>query len=141
MSMIKIQIGSIPLTMILSAKERQMMTPPTILQILMWAMNMHHWKSWKRKIWKPIREHPPYSHNSREGAAYDYSTNDSSTPYVGDEYAPLEELEEEDLEDNNMHIEGESIVRVSKEDEELSKDAEDDRDDLDEEGYPKYEGD
>ncbi|VTP98053.1 MULTISPECIES: hypothetical protein [Sphingobacterium] len=85
----------------------------------------------------PDWEHPSDYDTISEGAADDDSTYDSANPYVGDEYAPLEELREENLDDNNMHIEGESIVRVSKEDEELSRDAEDYRDDLDEEGYPK----
>lgn len=89
----------------------------------------------------PDWEHPSDYDTISEGAADDDSTYDSSNPYVGEEYAPLDELQEENLEDNNMHVEGESIVRVSKEDEELSRDAEDERDDLDEEGYPKYEGD
>jgi len=86
----------------------------------------------------PDWDHPSDYNSISEGAADDDSTYDSSNPYVGDEYSSLDELEEDDLEDSNMHIEGEGIVRVSKEDEELAKDAEDDRDDLDEEGYPKY---
>ncbi|OYD42433.1 hypothetical protein [Sphingobacterium cellulitidis] len=89
----------------------------------------------------PDWDHPSDYDSISEGAADDDSTYDSSNPLVGDEYAPLDELEREDLEENDMHIEGESIVRISKEDEELSRDAEDERDDLDEEGYPKYEGD
>ncbi|WP_156309423.1 hypothetical protein [Sphingobacterium endophyticum] len=88
----------------------------------------------------PDWDHPSDYDSVSEGAADDDSTYDSSNPYVGDEYASLEELKEEGLEDNNMHIEGDGIVKVSKLDEELSHDEEDDRDDLDEEGYPKYEG-
>ena len=36
-----------------------------------------------------------------------------------------------------MHIEGEEALEISEKDKELSHTPEDDRDDLDEEGYPK----
>ncbi len=85
----------------------------------------------------PDWDHPSDYDTISEGAQDDDSTYDDSNPYVGDEYAPLEELREENLDDNGMHIEGDSIVKVSKIDEELAKDEEDLRDDLDEEGYPK----
>ncbi len=84
----------------------------------------------------PDWDHPMDYDTISEGAVDDDSTYDSSNPYVGEEYASREELLKEDLEDDNMRIEDDDILKLSKLDEELSHNAEDDRDDLDEEGYP-----
>lgn len=85
----------------------------------------------------PDWDHPANYDTLSEGAENDDSTYDSANPYVGDEYADLDELREDSLEDNNMRITDASNLRVSKKDEELAKDEEDYRDDLDAEGYPK----
>lgn len=85
----------------------------------------------------PDWDHPANYDTLSEGAENDDSTYDSSNPYVGDEYADLDELREDNLEDNNMRITDASNLRISKKDEELAKDEEDYRDDLDAEGYPK----
>lgn len=87
----------------------------------------------------PEWEHPMDYDTISEGAQDDDSTYDDSNPYVGEEYADKEDLANEELGDNNMHISDDRILKVSKLDEDLSHNAEDDRDDLDEEGYPKNE--
>ncbi|MBB2147096.1 hypothetical protein GM921_16445 [Pedobacter sp. LMG 31464] len=82
-------------------------------------------------------DHPlPYDTSAQNGED-SISTYDEANPYVGDEY-DLHEQAENAMEDSAMHIDhtGE-IVTVSPEDEILSRTEEDDRDDLDEEGYPK----
>lgn len=89
----------------------------------------------------PDWDHPMDYDTISEGAEDDDSTYDNSNPYVGEEYADREELQNEELDNNNMRVSDDRILRVSKLDEELSHNAEDDRDDLDEEGYPKNEGD
>ncbi len=85
----------------------------------------------------PDWDHPMDYDTISEGAQDDDSTFDNSNPYVGEEYADREELQQEELEDNNMRITDDRAIRVSKEDEALSRNPEDYRDDLDEEGYPK----
>jgi hypothetical protein len=65
------------------------------------------------------------------------STYDESNPYdATDEYIPNESLEI-DVDSLAMHISDGEIVEVDPIDEALSHTPEDDRDDLDEEGYPK----
>lgn len=80
-------------------------------------------------------QHPdPY-----DTAADDFSSEyDEANQYVGDEYAKDASLET-DIESLGMHIAGEDSLRVSRRDEKLSETPEDERDDLDEEGYPKFE--
>ena len=82
----------------------------------------------------PDYDHPSDYETVAEGAADDDSTYDNSNPYVGDEYADLEDLEEDELDEDGMRIEGE--VKVSAIDKLLSESPEDLRDDLDDEGYP-----
>ncbi|GEM64632.1 hypothetical protein SF1_26140 [Sphingobacterium faecium NBRC 15299] len=82
----------------------------------------------------PDYDHPSDYETVAEGAADDDSTYDNSNPYVGDEYADLEDLEEDELDEDGMRIEGE--VKVSAIDKLLSETPEDLRDDLDDEGYP-----
>lgn len=79
-------------------------------------------------------DHPdPY-----DTAADDFvSDYDESNPYVGDEYDKNASLEN-DADKLGMHIMREDHLKVSKKDEEISRTPEDDRDDLDEEGYPKF---
>ena len=64
------------------------------------------------------------------------SDYDSANPTAVDEYEKHGDPEEE-LENLGMHIDNGQIVEVTPIDEELSRTPEDDRDDLDEEGYPK----
>ncbi|MCW2262728.1 MULTISPECIES: hypothetical protein [Sphingobacterium] len=82
----------------------------------------------------PDYDHPSDYNTVAEGAADDDSTYDNSNPYVGDEYADLDELIEDDLEEGGMRIEGE--VKLKPIDKKLAETPEDLRDDLDEEGYP-----
>ena len=64
------------------------------------------------------------------------STYDEANPYdAGDEYIPKESLET-DVDDLGMHIGGEEAIAVDPIDDILSRTEEDNRPDLDEEGYP-----
>lgn len=85
----------------------------------------------------PDYDHPANYDTLSEGAIDDDSTYDDSNPFVGDEYADREDLEEEDLEDAHMRIETFKHDRLSPLDKKLAENEEDLRDDLDEEGYPK----
>jgi len=85
----------------------------------------------------PTYDHPANYDTLSEGAVDDDSTYDDSNPFVGDEYADRDELEEEDLEDASMRIETFKHDRLSPLDKKLAENEEDLRDDLDEEGYPK----
>lgn len=81
-------------------------------------------------------DHPlPYDTSAPNGED-SISTYDESNPYIGSEYDNMKEMNER-LDGAGMRIDnsGESVV-LSPEDEILSRTAEDDRDDLDEEGYP-----
>lgn len=79
-------------------------------------------------------EHPdPY-----DTAADDFSSEyDEANQYVGDEYNKNASLEK-DVDILGMHVTGEQNLRLSKKDEKIAQTPEDDRDDLDEEGYPKF---
>lgn len=80
--------------------------------------------------------HPdPYNTAVKNGGDSD-SDYDEANPTAVDEYETDADVEDE-LEDMGMHIDSGKIVELSPIDEELSKTPEDDRDDLDEEGYPK----
>jgi len=85
----------------------------------------------------PDYDHPdPYNTSVKNGADMD-STYDEANPYDAvDEYIPKETLED-DVELLGMHVDNGEIVDVDPIDEVLSRTPEDDRDDLDEEGYPK----
>lgn len=81
-------------------------------------------------------DHPlPYD-TSAENGEDDNSDYDEANPYVGDEYASKEEQVEDGLDELGMHIDHGESVSTSAEDEFLSRTPEDDRDDIDEEGYP-----
>ena len=85
----------------------------------------------------PDWDHPADYATISEGAEEDSSRYDNSNPLVGNEYAELDELKEQNLNRSSMHITSEESLKVSKRDEELSQTKEDSRDDLDEEGYRK----
>lgn len=83
-------------------------------------------------------DHPMPYETVATGAVDDDSTYDEANPYVGDEYASNEDQANDKLEELGMHVDltGESVL-LSPEDEILARTPEDERDDLDEEGYPK----
>jgi len=85
----------------------------------------------------PDYDHPdPYNTSVKNGADMN-STYDEANPYDAvDEYIPNESLET-DVDALGMHVDDGQIVGVDPIDELLSHTPEDDRDDLDEEGYPK----
>ncbi|MFD2555795.1 hypothetical protein [Sphingobacterium tabacisoli] len=85
----------------------------------------------------PDWDHPADYDTLSQGAQEDLSTYDVSNPFVGSEYANLDNLKQEDLERSGMRITDKKNFKLSKLDKEISKDEEDYRDDLDEEGYPK----
>lgn len=84
-------------------------------------------------------DHPLDYDTVSQGAEEDDSTFDNSNPYVGDEYTDKEELLEEDLDDLGMRIDEGEIVELNETDERLAETPEDERTDLDAEGYPKKE--
>jgi hypothetical protein len=80
--------------------------------------------------------HPdPYDTAVENGGDAD-SDFDEANPTAVKEYDKDLSIET-DLEELGMHIDNGNIVEVLPVDEELSRTPEDDRDDLDEEGYPK----
>ena len=81
-------------------------------------------------------DHPMGYETVAAGARDDDSTYDEANPYVGDEYARNEEIANDDLEELGMHVDNGESVKLSAEDEILARTPEDNRDDLDEEGYP-----
>lgn len=88
----------------------------------------------------PDYDHPdPYDTAAPNGED-DNSTWDEANPYdARDEYDPKRSLET-DADKLGMHIDSGRIVEVDPIDESLARTPEDDRDDLDEEGYPKNDG-
>jgi hypothetical protein len=81
-------------------------------------------------------DHPlPYETTAANGGD-DNSDYDEANPYIGDEYANKQDQQESDLDDLGMHIDKGDIVELDPEDEFLARTPEDDRTDLDEEGYP-----
>jgi hypothetical protein len=85
----------------------------------------------------PDYDHPdPYNTSQKNGADMN-STYDEANPYdVVDEYIPNESLET-DVDQLGMHIEDDENLEIDPVDAILARTPEDDRDDLDEEGYPK----
>jgi hypothetical protein len=82
----------------------------------------------------PDYDHPdPYKTSVKNGADMD-STYDEANPYSVDEYIPNESLET-DVDQLGMHIGDEE--EIDPVDDILSRTPEDNRNDLDEEGYPK----
>lgn len=81
--------------------------------------------------------HPdPYDTTADNGADMN-SDYDEANPYVGDEYDKNASLAH-DADKMAMHIIQENELKSSKIDQELSHTDEDDLEDLDEEGYPKF---
>jgi hypothetical protein len=81
-------------------------------------------------------DHPlPYDTTVANGGD-DNSDYDEQNPYVGDEYARKQEQGGATLNDFGMHLDDGESVEVDPVDEFLARTPEDDRDDLDEEGYP-----
>lgn len=85
----------------------------------------------------PNYDHPdPYNTAVKNGEDMN-STYDEANPYdAGDEYIPNESLET-DVDKLGMHVDDGNIVELNPADKALGHTPEDDRDDLDEEGYPK----
>ncbi len=85
----------------------------------------------------PDYVHPdPYNTSVKNGEDMN-STYDEANPYDAvDEYIPNESLET-DVDKLGMHVDDGEIVELNAMDKALSHTPEDDRDDLDEEGYPK----
>ena len=78
----------------------------------------------------------PYNTSVKNGEDMN-STYDEANPYdAGEEYIPNESLET-DVDKLGMHIDSGRIVELDAADRKLSHTPEDDRTDLDEEGYPK----
>jgi len=85
---------------------------------------------------EPDYDHPMGYETVATGAVDDDSTYDEANPYVGDEYASDDEIADDKLEELGMHVDNGESVKLSAEDEILARTPEDNRDDLDEEGYP-----
>jgi len=85
----------------------------------------------------PDYDHPdPYDTTVKNGDDIS-STYDEANPYdVNGEYDAKRNIET-DVDQLGMHIDDGDIVELDPTDEALSRTPEDDRDDLDEEGYPK----
>ena len=85
----------------------------------------------------PDYDHPdPYKTTVKNGDDMN-STYDEANPYDAvDEYIPNESLET-DVAQLGMHVDNGKIVEVDPLDDILSRTPEDNRSDLDEEGYPK----
>jgi len=84
----------------------------------------------------PDYVHPDPYHTSVKNGEDMNSTYDEANPFdAGDEYIPNESLET-DVSALGMHIGGEEEVEVDPIDDILSRTDEDNRPDLDEEGYP-----
>ena len=85
----------------------------------------------------PDYDHPdPYDTTVKNGGDFN-STYDEANPYdAEEEYDPNRSLET-DVDKLGMHIDNGDIVELDPTDEALAHTPEDDRDDLDEEGYPK----
>lgn len=80
-------------------------------------------------------DHPlPYDTSAPNGED-SISSYDEANPYIGTEYNDKEQIGE-NLEEAGMHIDNGEIVDLAPEDELLARTAEDEREDLDEEGYP-----
>jgi hypothetical protein len=80
-------------------------------------------------------DHPdPYNTAVKDGGDFD-SDYDEANPTAVDEYEKNDEVE--NIENFGMHIDHGQSVELNPVDEELAKTPEDERDDLDEEGYPK----
>jgi len=87
-------------------------------------------------------DHPdPYKTSVKNGSDFD-SDFDEANLTVGDEYRRANDVDATDpsIEEFGMHIDSGKIIELDPIDEDLAHTPEDDRDDLDEEGYPKSDG-
>ena len=92
-----------------------------------------------RKSDDPDYDHDfPYNTAAPNGEDFN-STYDEANPEAVDEYVPNETLETDvnSLDNLGMHVDSGQAVELDPIDEILARTPEDDRDDLDEEGYPK----
>ncbi len=80
----------------------------------------------------------PYNTAAPNGEDFN-STYDEANPEAVDEYIPNETLESDvdSLDNLGMHVDSGQSIELDPIDEVLARTPEDDRDDLDEEGYPK----
>ncbi len=82
-------------------------------------------------------DHPdPYNTAARNGTDFDSDYDEANLTAV-DEYRRVNDDVEPEIEEYGMHIDSGKIAKLSDTDEALAHTPEDDRDDLDEEGYPK----
>ncbi|PWG79163.1 hypothetical protein DDR33_18575 [Pararcticibacter amylolyticus] len=82
-------------------------------------------------------DHPdPYNTAAKNGTDFDSDYDEANLTAV-DEYRRVNDDIEPEIDEYGMHIDSGKITKLSNLDEELARTAEDDRDDLDEEGYPK----
>jgi len=82
-------------------------------------------------------DHPdPYNTSVKNGADFDSDYDEANITAV-DEYHRVNEAKDPDVEEFGMHIDSGRIVDLDPVDELLAHTPEDDRDDLDEEGYPR----
>ncbi|WP_069660700.1 hypothetical protein [Arcticibacter eurypsychrophilus] len=85
----------------------------------------------------PDYVHPdPYDTSVKNGSDSD-SDFDEANPTANDEYDRANDEDDDGIDEYGMHIDSGKIVVLDKLDEELSETPEDERGDLDEEGYPK----
>lgn len=81
--------------------------------------------------------HPdPYNTSVKNGSDFDSDYDEANITAV-DEYHRVNEDEDPSVEEYGMHIDSGKITKLSGSDEALAHTPEDEREDLDEEGYPK----
>lgn len=84
--------------------------------------------------------HPDGYDTSAEGGEDMDSDWDEANLYVGDEYDDRKESIENELDESDLHIRDKNALKTNLLDKKLSETPEDKRQDLDEEGYPKNDG-
>ena len=86
-------------------------------------------------------DHPdPYNTSAKNGTDFDSDYDEANITAV-DEYRRVNDDVEPGLEEYGMHIDNGGIAKLSDADEDLARTEEDERDDLDDEGYPKNDAD
>lgn len=84
--------------------------------------------------------HPDGYDTSAEGGEDMDSDWDEANLYVGDEYDDRKESIENELDESDLHIRDKNALKTNLLDKKLSETPEDKRQDLDEEGYSKNDG-
>ncbi len=84
--------------------------------------------------------HPSGYDTAAEGGEDMDSDWDEANLYVGDEYDDRKESIENELDESDLHIRDKNALKTNLLDKKLSQTPEDEREDLDEEGYPKNDG-